>query len=362
MQCGAKADIDLFGIGAGAMLGVYVNLLEFVAELDSDASCGLQTTEWFDLNVGAFAELDVEVDYKSKSVVPSVSTTLFNSPKYTQCWDNPSSAQSGAPTAPASSTIDIAESAPITTTTHLAMGGVTVLSSFSSKVLPTSVPSSATNTSSVGNVHITPTTENIVTSTIYSTTEYTVIRCAATVVNCPASYQSSIVVTQTVDSFTTVCPLGATVTMPSRAVSSPLLSATIKVVTTPINVIKEAVTLTRISPILQTFVPPSDVDKTLQSTLTSTESGFAVITTAPATASSIVGGYGNVTVQQAPDSNGTTTRLARTASSVKTYTSTNTRPASTVVTSMPVSAGHSLSGLGKSLGLVVFAGLITAFS
>jgi hypothetical protein len=39
----------------------------------------------------------------------------------------------------------------------------------------------------------------IVTSTVYSTTEYTITSCAASVANCPASYQSQQVVTKTVD-------------------------------------------------------------------------------------------------------------------------------------------------------------------
>ncbi|KAI1128050.1 hypothetical protein F5Y10DRAFT_181847 [Nemania abortiva] len=59
VQAGAEASIDLFGIGAGAVVGIYANLIEFVAEIEETATCDLEAAIWWDLNVGAFAHLDV---------------------------------------------------------------------------------------------------------------------------------------------------------------------------------------------------------------------------------------------------------------------------------------------------------------
>ncbi|KAK8061176.1 hypothetical protein PG997_015397 [Apiospora hydei] len=86
VQVGAEAAIDTFGIGAGAAMGIYANLVEFVAEIEKTPTCDLETREWFDLNAGAYAKLDVVVDYKTLGLVPTVSTTLLSAPTLTQCW------------------------------------------------------------------------------------------------------------------------------------------------------------------------------------------------------------------------------------------------------------------------------------
>ncbi|KAK8076734.1 hypothetical protein PG994_004006 [Apiospora phragmitis] len=86
VQVGAEAAIDTFGIGAGAAMGIYANLVEFVAEIETTPTCALETREWFDLNAGAYARLDVVVDYKTLGLVPTVSTTLLSAPTLTQCW------------------------------------------------------------------------------------------------------------------------------------------------------------------------------------------------------------------------------------------------------------------------------------
>lgn len=98
VQVGAEAKFKKlgkkFGIGAGAAMGIYANLVEFVAEIEDTPTCALETREYFDLNVGAYAKLDVEIDYKTTGLVPTVSTTLLSAPAHTQCWKSkkPSSA------------------------------------------------------------------------------------------------------------------------------------------------------------------------------------------------------------------------------------------------------------------------------
>lgn len=41
VQCGVEADIDLIGLGAGALIGIYANIVEFVTVLDSTPDCAL---------------------------------------------------------------------------------------------------------------------------------------------------------------------------------------------------------------------------------------------------------------------------------------------------------------------------------
>jgi hypothetical protein len=59
VQAGAEASLPFFDIGAGAVVGIYANLIEFVAVVDETPTCPLETEIWWDLNVGAYAHLDV---------------------------------------------------------------------------------------------------------------------------------------------------------------------------------------------------------------------------------------------------------------------------------------------------------------
>lgn len=76
-------------LGAGAELGVFVNLVELVGQLGVDAEadplCQLEARESVDLSVGAFLNLDVQAGGKTFGAVPTVSTTLFAGPTVTQC-------------------------------------------------------------------------------------------------------------------------------------------------------------------------------------------------------------------------------------------------------------------------------------
>ncbi|KAI0879515.1 hypothetical protein GGS24DRAFT_653 [Hypoxylon argillaceum] len=77
VQAGAEASLDIFGIGAGAVVGIYANLIEFVADIEKTDTCELEAGISWDLNVGAFAHLDIVVDYTTLGPVPTVSTTLL---------------------------------------------------------------------------------------------------------------------------------------------------------------------------------------------------------------------------------------------------------------------------------------------
>ncbi|KAM7205014.1 hypothetical protein V8F33_001255 [Rhypophila sp. PSN 637] len=86
VQCGAELGLDGMGLSATAEVGIYANLIEYVAVLESTPTCALQATQWWDLNVGAYARFGVVIDYKTFGVVPTVSTTLLSAPTMTTCW------------------------------------------------------------------------------------------------------------------------------------------------------------------------------------------------------------------------------------------------------------------------------------
>ncbi|KAK8057895.1 hypothetical protein PG996_011832 [Apiospora saccharicola] len=416
VQVGAEAAVDTFGIGAGAAMGIYANLVEFVAEIEKTPTCELETREWFDLNAGAYARLDVVVDYKTLGLVPTVSTTLLSAPTLTQCWIQGTASGLPGPgktitastlsmTAPpgwtmSASAIPMVSSSSASLAKQSSSGRVTVSASASgssrvasssstasistrtisiadgssssssasisakyavssakeSSPLSSAVPSLApplslngtgrypivhnsqvsvsgsqtasssssrpsssvsgipkslsTHASSVStsflpaaasvtakypasittispflapgnlsvvipppsvnstgrypllNVSSLTNETNLVTTTLYSTSAYTITMCAAGVPNCPAAYQKEVTVTKTVDSYTTVCPAGAQVTWPAakevggEAASSSSAAAAGGPVTST-RVITQVVVMTAVpSPTPETFVPP----------------------------------------------------------------------------------------------------------
>ncbi|ORY70069.1 uncharacterized protein BCR38DRAFT_405721 [Pseudomassariella vexata] len=340
VQCGAESSIDVFGIGAGAVVGIYANIIEFVAVIDSTPTCALESTEWWDLNVGAlcniplkcdrpgvgviktlkliptpaaYAHLDVVIDWKTLGPVPTVSTTLLTAPTMSQCWIEGGGSSSvsatvtatttGVITSPAAVSASLSEPFSATDSSSYSNPATPLVSSFISNSarasasvslpLPTSYGPSITETtfnpvnttssapvttssppltSLVGSSgvysHSSPlsnsssypgiTDTDLVTSTVYSTTVYTITACAAGVINCPASYQKELIVTQTIDSFTTICAASANITAPPQA-EAPTMTTTLA---SPdaVHVITDAVTLIPCPiPIIATFVPPSSL-------------------------------------------------------------------------------------------------------
>lgn len=376
-------------------MGIYANLVEFVAEIETTPTCALETREWFDLNAGAYARLDVVVDYKTLGLVPTVSTTLLSAPTLTQCWipgkasgiAGPGLTMTAPPglSMPASALPTVSSTALLATQSssgRVTASGSSQIASFSSATIPTSTVSSAAVSSSSSTASITaktatssatklsalssavpslapplslngtgkypmvqssqvsvsgsqaasssssasssvsgsqaassslsasslpaaasvtakypsfPTTmapplstgvpsvvvsplsvnsigrypmlnassltneTNLVTTTLYSTSAYTITMCAAGVPNCPAAYQKEVAVTKTIDSYTTVCPAGAQVTWPAAAEvgSEAATSSTAAGPVTSHRVVTQVIAMTAVpSPKPETFVPP----------------------------------------------------------------------------------------------------------
>ncbi|KAI0127617.1 hypothetical protein BJ170DRAFT_380871 [Xylariales sp. AK1849] len=279
VQCGAETSLDLIGIGSGAVIGIYANIIEFVAVIDSTPDCALETKEWWDLNAGAYAHLDVVVDWTTMGPVPTVSTTLLTAPTMTQCWIEAgvSSASSAsvtlsATTAPSTYDVTVSTSSSssygASATASLSGTGSTASSATSSSAqypTVTSAPSLNSSTTLSGpSISKYPLTNSsspsasysdLVTSTVYSTATYTLTSCAVSVVNCPASYQKEVIVTQTIDAFTTICPASATITPPAK----PAVSTSATAVPTAVHIITEQVVVLTpcATPMVETFVPPT---------------------------------------------------------------------------------------------------------
>jgi hypothetical protein len=363
VQCGAET--EFLGIGAGAELGIYANIIEFVAVLDSTPTCALQSTEWWDLNVGAFAHFDVVVDYTTIGAIPTISTTLLTGPKFTQCWleiggsPGGSPAETGGYATQTATTISISvpggSTALSATVTSPAETGYTeTLTTITVPTITTgpSLSQSASLSSSSFTFPLTNSTgsaggvkggtstspggdkgsssasaggNDLVTSTLYTTTVYTVTSCAASVVNCPASYQQEILVTRTVDVYTTVCPASAVITLPSSIThAAPSASATSLGPTTvaTVHIITDVVVLVPCaSPIVETFVPATTIVPPIVQQITATvyavgpysspSASSATSSSRTAAASPIIGGvgkevqYNNGTATHSPSAYGT---------------------------------------------------------
>lgn len=83
-----QAGVDLgFPIDLTALVGADANLIEAVVGVQSNPSapCTLEVTESFNVNAGAYVELDVELGPGDDSLGPTATTTFFNGPTLSQC-------------------------------------------------------------------------------------------------------------------------------------------------------------------------------------------------------------------------------------------------------------------------------------
>ncbi|KAI0129694.1 hypothetical protein BJ170DRAFT_284481 [Xylariales sp. AK1849] len=298
--------IDLPKIGAGAEVGVYANLAEYVGFLCNTPSCPV-SKESYGLNVGVAVELDVEVeDVLDISLAPTVSLGLLTFPTVTHCSQTSvptysvsvpaysvsvpaysvsvpaysvsvpaysvtasgsSVSASESATATASGSVSASGSAIASASGSVSASGSAIASASGSAIASASgsVSASASGSASVpsygsgGSITISsagaittgyPT--GLVTSTIKSTAVYTITACAANVANCPASYQTEQTVVKTVDVYTTVCPVTASITAPASAYSTSSKPAAVVTSVTDVTVLVPCSSVA-------TFTPPAGV-------------------------------------------------------------------------------------------------------
>lgn len=284
VQCGAETSLSIIGIGSGAVVGIYANIIEFVAVIDSTPDCALETREWWDLNAGAYAHLDVVVDYTTIGPVPTVSTTLLSAPTMTQCWIATNALSTSATAIPVTtSKMSVSSTASAssisvhpsrssqdltpaytsistysTTSNSYIVPAIVSLPTVSANYPLHNVSSSSHHTlnSSTLSMSVTASSDTFVTSTVYSENVYTLTSCAANVVNCPTSYQKEIIFTQTTDVFTTICTASARLTKPPLEPEHKTTPP--QQPTTAYKSAVEIVLLTSLAtPIKSTFMPPS---------------------------------------------------------------------------------------------------------
>ncbi|KAK2122970.1 hypothetical protein NOF04DRAFT_1195319, partial [Fusarium oxysporum II5] len=203
---GGKAGADV-GFGAG----VWFSLFDYTATIGggAGASAGIDVTGEFGCNLGL--AIDKKFDFSGGlfGLIPNLSVGLAKGIKSTFSQKTRGTCGSfighfkkggfiGGPTISASGAITATGGASADITIP---AGVTHSVEFSGSI---GVPDTSAPV-----VTAAPDASGMITSTIRETHVYTITSCAASVINCPASYTQKIV-TQTVIERTTVCPATAT--------------------------------------------------------------------------------------------------------------------------------------------------------
>ncbi|KAI0201494.1 hypothetical protein F4808DRAFT_425331 [Astrocystis sublimbata] len=231
VQAGAEASLPIFDIGAGAEIGVYANIVEFVAVIDKTPTCDVETEIFWDLNVGAFAQISVVIDMSTHGPVPTVSTTLLTAPILSTCLIEATSTTSEIPAITASSPMETGSGLPTTFSSHSSQAS----GMYSYPVYTHTYPVPISSSSS------TPPPAQT------STYTHTMTLCNAPgAMNCPLPYQTEVVVTRT----TTLYPAAST------AKAAGIFAVPAKPIGDNANAIA-AVALTPLAtPVVQTFVAP----------------------------------------------------------------------------------------------------------
>ncbi|EFX05274.1 hypothetical protein CMQ_3343 [Grosmannia clavigera kw1407] len=315
----AGASVDILGAGLDAELGIYANILEFIVEAQNTPACDVMLSETWDINAGAFLDADVVINYSSFGAVPTISTTLYQGPTATQCIRTTSSATTittASASASASSKSHVHTNATATATAavvdavRLVVGAhANSANSFSANVnasgssiafppvtasmlsgvaFPSVTASSpASSAVSVGGLKplFANTTASVaaysgsmaaaaaattvalgsngttLTSTIFATSTYTITSCAASVVNCPASLQNKIIITDVVTKTVAICPEASTTIMLSSSKSVPVAkTTTASASTSTVTAVTAVYVLVPLeTPIVATFTAPTSV-------------------------------------------------------------------------------------------------------
>ncbi|EXK23970.1 hypothetical protein FOMG_19284 [Fusarium oxysporum f. sp. melonis 26406] len=236
-----SGNLDTAVVDAAGEVGVYVNLPELAVDVYSTDTCGLEAASFVGISLGLWAEGDASVGWKDDDVAQVdgqrtfAATPLTLEGTATDCLiDNPTSIRiGGAP--------PITSDAPITPTTFKVSGAPPITRSeivttaevdgdssliSASGAFATEFPEDPTSASSrssftfFGNSTVTAPPSGYTTSTVYTTKVYTVITCAADVTSCPARSSQTVVVTDVVELYTTICPVTDIATVPTDVSST----------------------------------------------------------------------------------------------------------------------------------------------
>lgn len=223
----AGTSISLLGIGYDFELGVHADLLQCVTEIGRTDECPLSITGSCDINIGSYATSVSKINFGSFGIAPTAAVTLNFASLAPICTTRPTSATTMGdrggfmPTgsAPLPGTSDGASSGIDNGSDHGSGhgsgsdGNQGPMSSnppgtgrFANGTIPTASLSSGA--SATGSLIGTITNgASLSASTVYGTQATTITSCAASVIHCRASLASTVVVTQTVIDYTTICPV-----------------------------------------------------------------------------------------------------------------------------------------------------------
>lgn len=276
----AGTTVELFGTGFDFELGVYADLIEYVATIGASDTCELYITESVDVNIGAYAHAVVEIDYHTFGASPAVVTTLLDYPLPSLCLTRP--VDTGIPALPTAS-LSLVTSGDAMISTPVAISTQSAASSSSSPVIPSSTSSTpggifqqttSSAPTSTKDIYASPSgyanstitsPPTLTTSTIISTDYITVTSCSSTILHCPASLASEIVITSTTILYTTVCPVGEVqpTTLPATFTPTISLSTVKGFVSSKSTIIVSPIPLTPCAtPITETIYTPTFVNPT----------------------------------------------------------------------------------------------------
>lgn len=277
----AGTTVELFGTGFDFELGVYADLIEYVATIGTSPACELYITESIDLNIGAYAHAVVEIDYHTFGASPAIVTTLLEYPLPSLCITRP--VDTGLPSLPTTS-VSVITSAGAAVSTSEAISTQSAAASISSPAFPSSTSSSPGGVFQQTTISAPSTTGHpvsgspsgyanstitsplsLTTSTVISTDFITVTSCSSAVLHCPGSLASEIIITSTKVLYTTVCPVGEIqpTTLPVTFKPSISTSSAQGVVSSKSTVLISPLPLTPCAtPVTETLYTPTFVNPT----------------------------------------------------------------------------------------------------
>jgi hypothetical protein len=229
-------NIDTALVDAQGEVGAYINLPEIVYDVHGTETCGLEVTSFADIGFGLWANGDVSVGWEDNEAVQEGNgKTLAVTPftiggTATDCLvDQPTSfLVGGAPphtseplVTPTATRVGGAPPITLSATTTTTKPSNTISGTFETGHPEVSASASVHDSvTSSGSLVVTARAGQYTTSTIYTTMVHTVVSCAASVTNCPAKSAHTVVVTDTVELYTTVCPVVDTEAVPTAIASA----------------------------------------------------------------------------------------------------------------------------------------------
>jgi hypothetical protein len=96
----AKGSEVSLPIGAGAVVAVYANVIEVIAEVSYTPECPVAANIEYNFNFGAYAQASIALNGTELGVSPTASTTLFKAPILSTCFVTGTASSSAASVVP----------------------------------------------------------------------------------------------------------------------------------------------------------------------------------------------------------------------------------------------------------------------